>query len=544
MRPEIIKKLTRESFDLLVIGGGATGAGIALDAASRGLRTALVEKGDFASGTSSRSTKLIHGGLRYLKQLEFGLVHETGRERAVVHRLIPHLVVRETMLLPIMRGGTYGRFSSALGVTLYDFLAGVHSSERRRILDRKKAMEIEPMLDPIKLRGGVLYFEYRTDDARLTIELIKTAVRFGAVCLNYCKMQTFRHSGDQISGAFCRDEITGDSLEIKAARVVNASGPWVDEIRELNGSLTKKRLHLTKGVHLVVDYKKLPVRQSVYFDAPDGRLIFIIPRGDKAYFGTTDTVYQGDKDHVVTTREDAEYLMDAVNSFFPDAGIRLQDIESSWAGLRPLIHQEGKAASEISRKDEIFIASDGLISVAGGKLTGYRVMAKKIVDRVIKGLGNSENRTVKKCRTKEVRLTQPPLVNEKEIEIYLAEMTKKLARKGLPAPEAKYLILNYGKASDKILDKMEQFDDRDPAVKMIRAELDFTFREEMVTNAVDFFDRRTGRLSFNMKSVQKFREIILNDLAGLLHWNEREKRREQERLDLKIKEVNVQPSDQ
>ncbi|MCD6332662.1 MAG: glycerol-3-phosphate dehydrogenase/oxidase, partial [Bacteroidales bacterium] len=478
MRPEIIKKLTRESFDLLVIGGGATGAGIALDAASRGLRTALVEKGDFASGTSSRSTKLIHGGLRYLKQLEFGLVHETGRERAVVHRLIPHLVVRETMLLPIMRGGTYGRFSSALGVTLYDFLAGVHSSERRRILDRKKAMEIEPMLDPIKLRGGVLYFEYRTDDARLTIELIKTAVRFGAVCLNYCKMQRFIHSGDQISGAFCRDEITGDSLEIKAARVVNASGPWVDEIRELNGSLTKKQLYLTKGVHLVVDYNKLPVSQSVYFDAPDGRLIFIIPRGNKAYFGTTDTVYQGDKDHVVTTREDAEYLIHAVNNFFPSAEIRLQDIESSWAGLRPLIHQEGKAASEISRKDEIFMAPDGLISIAGGKLTGYRVMAKKIVDRVIKGLGNSKNRTVKKCRTKEIRLTQPPLVDEKEIEIYLAEMTKKLARNKLPASEAKYLILNYGKASDKILDKMEQFDDRDPAVKMIRAELDFTFREE------------------------------------------------------------------
>ena len=352
-RTQIQQKLKNTEFDLLIIGGGITGAGIALDAISRGMSVALVEKNDFASGTSSKSTKLIHGGLRYLKQFDFWLVKEVGTERAIVHKLAPHLVIPEKMILPLIEGGTYGSWLTSIGLKVYDILASVEGDDKRKMLSKKESLQKEPLLPKKILNGAGYYAEYRTDDARLTVEILKTAVNKGAVCVNYTEAKEFIYKENRVVGAKIKDAFSLDEYSINAKYVVNATGPWVDELRQINHSKIGKRLHLTKGVHLVVKHEKLPVKQSVYFDIPDGRMMFAIPRGKVTYFGTTDTNYQLDKNKVETNLVDATYLISAVNNMFPDIELTLNDIESSWAGLRPLIHEEGKSASELSRKDEI-----------------------------------------------------------------------------------------------------------------------------------------------------------------------------------------------
>lgn len=536
-RSEKISALQVETWDLLIIGGGITGAGIALDAASRGIKTALLEKSDFASGTSGKSTKLVHGGLRYLKQLEFALVSEVGRERAIVHKNAPHLVIPEKMLMPLVKGGTYGRLSSSFGLEVYDILANVRKQDRRHMLSKEETLEAEPLLNEATLLGSGYYSEYRTDDARLTIELIKAAQRKGAVCLNYCEVRSLSHIDSKISGVAAIDHISGKTLPVMARYIVNACGPWVDRIRKMNGSITNKRLHLTKGVHIVVPHEKLPVRNSIYFDVPDGRMIFTIPRGRTTYIGTTDTDYKGDLDNILTTAADAQYLIQAVNSTFPGISLSVSDIESSWAGVRPLIHQEGKSASEISRKDEIFEASDGLISIAGGKLTGYRRMAEKTVDLVVKRFEKMEGIHFGPCTTRHIPLTEDPLWNEEEVGYYKGVTGQKLAAMGLADHYSDYLVANYGKQTDQIISAMAKFDNSPPDEALIRSELKFCAENEMVCSSVDFFDRRTGRLSFNIGSVIRFKDIILEDLSGYLEWTPEMKAADKDLLDRKMLSV-------
>ncbi|MGB5228436.1 MAG: glycerol-3-phosphate dehydrogenase/oxidase, partial [Eudoraea sp.] len=403
-RNEIIKNLTDTKFDLVIIGGGITGGGIALDAAARGLKVALLEKGDFASGTSSKSTKLIHGGLRYLKQFDFWLVKEVGSERAIVHKLAPHLVLPEKMLLPLIEGGSYGKWLTSIGLKVYDILAQVSGDDKRKMLEKKEALKLEPLLPKKKLKGAGYYAEYRTDDARLTIENIKTSLSFGTVALNYAEVTAFDYTDNIISGLHFKDVIAGHEFTIKSKYVISAAGPWVDELRSINNSKKGKRLHLTKGVHLVFPHAKLPVKQSVYFDVPDGRMIFAIPRGKITYVGTTDTNYDQDKNDVKLDLVDALYLISAVNNMFPKINLELKDIISSWAGLRPLIHEEGKSTSELSRKDEIFISDTGLISMAGGKLTGYRKMAERVVNLLSKKMEEEEGIELADCTTVQIPL--------------------------------------------------------------------------------------------------------------------------------------------
>jgi len=325
-RKEYLDQASIEEYDLVVIGGGITGAGIALDASSRGLKTILLEKNDFSSGTSSKSTKLIHGGLRYLKQFEIALVREVGRERAIVHRLAPHLVTSERMLLPLIKDGTFGKLMTSVGLMVYDILAGVESADQRIMLSEKETMDKEPLLKEEEVLGGGIYAEYRTDDSRLTIEVIKTAVSTGATCLNYVEVSDFQYENKQVTGVVCKDVLTQEEIKIKAKEVVSAAGPWVDELRSKDGSLKGKTLHLTKGVHLVFPHEKLPISQAIYFDVPDGRMIFAIPRGKIPYVGTTDTNYSGDKDKILTDKEDAQYLIDAVNNTFESAKLTLKDV--------------------------------------------------------------------------------------------------------------------------------------------------------------------------------------------------------------------------
>ena len=525
-RPQLLNTLDHTQYDLLIIGGGITGAGIALDAASRGLKVALIEKNDFASGTSSKSTKLIHGGLRYLKQFEVQLVREVGRERATVHKLAPHLVVPEKMLLPLTKGGTYGPVSTSAGLWVYDILAGVSGDDKRKMLNTQQTLEKEPLLDEKGLVGGGFYAEYRTDDARLTIENIKTAVGFGAHCINYVEATSFTYQNDQITGANCLDNLTGASFQIHATFTISSAGPWVDDLRKKDQSLSGKHLFLSKGVHIVVPFEKLPLQQSIYFDNNDGRMLFAIPRHRSTYIGTTDTPYKGDLDQIPIDLEDVNYLLEATNRMFPSIELKVEDVESSWAGLRPLIHEEGKSASEMSRKDEIFESKSGLISIAGGKLTGYRKMAEKVVNVVTDRMAK-DGRNVKANATSNIPLAEGALENAEQVKAYKKRISQKIEDLGLPAYYTDYLVANYGKQTDSILSEMDRNSDN-PEEAIILAELAYVLENEMICTILDFFNRRTGRLYFNLPSILPNLEAVAKIMAKALNWDKHQIQKEKD----------------
>lgn len=535
-----IENLQTQKFDLAIIGGGVTGAGIALDAASRGLKVCLVEKNDFASGTSNKSTKLIHGGLRYLKQFEIGLVRESGSERAIVHKLAPHLVIPEKMMLPLVEGGTYGKMMTSIGLKVYDFLADVKGDDRRRMLDKEETLEKEPLLDENVVLGSGVYAEYRTDDARLTIEVLKQAVSFGATVINYCEVESFNYNNaGKIKTLKCIDHNTGDSFNIKARNYVSAAGPWVDTLRTKDKSMNKKHLHLTKGVHIVFPYEKLPVKQPLYFDVPDGRMIFAIPRGRVTYVGTTDTNYSGNLERVVATKADANYLLNAINRTFPNVELNIEDIESNWAGLRPLIHEEDKDPSELSRKDELFVSQSGLISIAGGKLTGYRKMAQRVIEAVLKTMKPKHKENLKKSSTKNIPLVSPALEDSHEVVVYQKELQIDLLTMGISDPyHGWYLCTTYGKKADKIIDKSKHFDS-DTLENLIRAELWYGIHFEMVNSLTDFFVRRTGRLYFDIHSVRKYMDVILKDCSNYLNWNAERAHSEMRQLELLLQDAST-----
>lgn len=518
-RTNLLQQLQSETFDLVVIGGGITGAGIALDAAARGMRVALVEMRDFASGTSSKSTKLIHGGLRYLKQLEVMLVREVGRERAVVHQLAPHLVTAEKMLLPLIEGGTYGKWATSLGLLVYDFLADVEGNDRRRMLTREETLAEEPLLKKDLIVGGGLYAEYRTDDARLTIEIIKTAAQHGALSMNYAQVEDFLYEDGKIQGVRCKDLINHYVFEIKANYVINAAGPWVDTLRQKDKSLQGKRLFHSKGVHLVLPHEKLPLKHAVYFDVPDGRMLFAIPRLRTTYVGTTDTPYEGDLNKVLTTKADVDYILSATNQMFPNANLKVEDVESSWAGLRPLIFEEGKSASEMSRKDELFESESGLISIAGGKLTGYRKMAEKVVNRVAKKFKTQQNRDFTVCKTDKISLVGAKFNGASEVKDYKEIICERVRNLGLSDYYTHYLVANYGKQTGIILNLLEPAN-QNIEQTLLRAELQFCLDNELVFSPLDFFNRRTGRLYFDVQSIEPNLDVVLKDFQFYFNWDE------------------------
>ncbi len=534
-----LRKTKNEKYDLVIIGGGVTGAGIALDAASRGLKVCLVEKNDFASGTSNKSTKLIHGGLRYLKQMEIGLVKESGSERAAVHKLAPHLVVPEKMLLPLVEGGTYGKFMASVGLKVYDFLANVEGDDKRKMLTADETLEKEPLLSEEGLTGGGYYAEYRTDDARLTVELLKKAASFGANSINYCEMIAFNYDEKgKIKSLQCIDHNSKKSFVIKSRNYVSAAGPWVDLLREKDHSMNNKYLHLTKGVHLVFSRERFPLTQSIYFDVPDGRMIFAIPRGRATYVGTTDTNYNANLNRVVATEEDATYLLKAVNHMFPSLNLTQDDIESNWAGLRPLIHEEGKDPSELSRKDEIFVSETGLISIAGGKLTGYRKMAQRVIDTVLKTMSSKKREAFSKSSTHQIQLTSHPLKNLSEVDTYMNEVTQRLKALNIQDSDyGWYLVSTYGKQTDIILDKVNYFLNESVEDRLIRAEVWYSVHHEMANGLADFFVRRTGRLYFDINSVHDYRSIVEEDLVKYLNWDEIRLKAENKYLDLLLQDA-------
>jgi glycerol-3-phosphate dehydrogenase len=539
-RRERLEKMSKQHYDVLVVGGGITGCGIALDAVTRGMKTALVEMQDFAAGTSSRSTKLVHGGLRYLKQLEVKMVAEVGRERAIVYENGPHVTTPEWMLLPIHKGGTFGKWSTSLGLWVYDHLAGVKRSERRKMLSAKETLQKEPLLKREGLRGGGYYVEYRTDDARLTIEVIKKAVELGTDAVNYAKVEQFLYDeSGKIIGARCRDQLSGRTYEIRAKKVINAAGPWVDTLREKDHSKTGKRLQLTKGVHIVIDQKRFPLKQAIYFDTPDGRMVFAIPRDGKTYVGTTDTFYNEDIANPTMTEEDRDYLLRAIHYMFPSVHITAADVESSWAGVRPLIYEEGKDPSEISRKDEIWQSPTGLITIAGGKLTGYRKMAETVVDLVAKLLAKEEGRTFRPCQTKHLPISGGDVGGSQQLPAFIAKKAEEAVRYGFTKEEGERLAKIYGTNVDQLFELSKQYDascglSREQFVRLLYA-IDY----EMAAKPIDYFIRRTGALLFDIASVRRQKDRVIAFMADYLQWTREQTAVYTEELEKALREATL-----
>lgn len=533
-RVDQVEKLLGEELEVLVIGGGITGAGIALDAVTRGMRVGLIEMQDFAAGTSSRSTKLVHGGLRYLKQLEVKLVSEVGKERAIVFENGPHVTTPEWMLLPFYKKGSFGPLSTKLGLLTYDLLAGVQKKERRKMLSAHEAKKIEPLLNEKGLKGAGYYVEYKTDDARLTIEVIKKAVEKGAFTMNYMKATNFIYNEkNKVIGVKIEDQITGETYECFAKKVINATGPWVYELRELDQSKHGKTLYLTKGVHLVFDHDVFPLQQAIYFDVPDGRMIFAIPRQNKVYVGTTDTTY---RDHIAypqVTESDRDYLLQAVNLMFPDLELTDDDVDSSWAGIRPLIAEDGKSPDEISRKDEMILSSSGLISIAGGKLTGYRQMAEKVVNLVVRQFKEEIGILYSQSETAKIPISGGDVGGSEGFPTFIKNKVSRGMYFGLSHREAIYLIKRYGSNVDIIFQlyvrglSEARKENLDPVTF---AMLNYAIEYEAAYKPVDFFIRRTGALYFDISWLKRHRHNVIRYMNNKLGWTEAQK--QQYRIEL------------
>lgn len=394
--------------DVVIVGGGITGAGAARDAAMRGLRVALVDKGDWASGTSSKSSKLVHGGLRYLENFQFGLVMEGTRERFRQQKLNPHLVTPLPFLMPVYKPGRHSLFKINLGLWLYDLLSLFRTPRVHKKLDARRTLERMPPLRGEGLSGSVLYYDCATDDARLVLANVLDARRRGGLCFARATYLGPVMADGRVTAARVRDELSGREVAIPCRHVVHATGPWTDHTAALVGE--PERLRPTKGVHVVVARERLPIEVAIAMTSiEDGRVVFAIPFGNTTYVGTTDTDYGGSPDEPAATRADVDYLLGTANHFFPGQHLVPADVKSTWAGLRPLIRSDAATAYKTSREHEVYKDPRGITTIAGGKLTTYRAMAEELVDVVIDDLeraahARGDKLRVGRCTTHKVAI--------------------------------------------------------------------------------------------------------------------------------------------
>ena len=391
-RADRLRRLETEQFDVLVVGGGITGAGIARDAAMRGLRTALVERGDFASGTSSRSSRLVHGGVRYLEHGHLRLVFESSRERRTLLRIAPHLVRPLRFTWPVYRGARVPRWKLNAGLFMYDALAVFRNVGNHQSLDAREVLAREPALRRDDLVGGAQYFDAATDDARLTLANVIASEAHGAVALNHASVVRLVRDGVRVSGAVV--SVEGSEVTVRARAVVNATGPWTDELRTLDGATSTSAVRGTKGVHIAIARERLATQAALTLLSPvDGRVMFALPSTATTIIGTTDTPTHERPDSARAADEDIAYLLATANLFFPAAHLTPADVVAAWAGIRPLVAAGFKRdAASASREHQIDRSPSGLISVSGGKLTTYRSMAAEVVDAVERALGMSPTR--------------------------------------------------------------------------------------------------------------------------------------------------------
>ena len=521
-RAAALRTLASETFDLLIIGGGVTGAGIARDAALRGLKVALVEKTDFAAGTSSKSSKLVHGGFRYLEHAQFRLVFEGTNERALLMKVAPHLVRPLEFLLPVYKHDKPGLFVLDVGLWIYDGLSKFSSPKLHRTVRAPRVGKIEPGLKRTELDGALLYYDCATDDARITLENIIDARALGATIVNYTRAVKLLRDGDRIAGAEVQPTDAGDdkaTVPIRAKVTINATGPWTDDVRRLAGE--NGILHASKGVHLVVDAKRLNPRHAVVMKQKK-RIVFCIPWGqDRTVIGTTDTFWDRPPEEVHTDADDVAYLLDLANNYFPEAKLVPDDVLATWAGVRPLIKPDSDVAtaSDVSREHHI-LERPGMVTIAGGKLTTYRRMAAEVVDAAGKQLG-----ALAACET-ETR----PLPGAAE-PIYSAgyagvtRLSERIASEGVvDAAVAKHLANTYGARAPSVVARVKAevaLGERlDPELAYVMAQVDVAVDEEQALTVEDVLGRRLQLLLRARDQGLGCTERVARRMATRLGWDE------------------------
>lgn len=523
MERKTIGQLGADPYDILVVGGGITGAATARDAALRGLRVALVEKNDFAWGTSSRSTKLLHGGLRYLERFEFRMVRQACRERERMLTLAPHLSHPRQFLYLQYDGYPEGMLKLKAGLLCYDVLAGAPRSRRHKMFNADALLRMEPNLNPRGLKGCGAYYDFLTDDARLTIETVKGAAEAGAHVANHTKVCGFLETNGRISGAALRDELTGGEGSVLARQVINAGGPWMDDVRFLEAGVRNRRLRPTKGVHIVLSKENFPLHHAVFLRSPrDGRIVWPIPalEGDLVYVGTTDTDYDGPLDNVIATDDDIDYLLDVANHTIPGRNLGREHVIATWAGLRPLLQpQDQRSPSTVSREHEIFVSSGGLLSIGGGKLTTARIMGLDAVDRAVQLLGEHHG----------IRNSQPSVSHLVPLSggdpDRLAEAMRRLADLGLPDAVRDRLLARYGSNALHLAQMIQET----PAAAVgmggddiTAAEVHYAVLHEMARTLSDFLARRVSLFHWRRDGGLSIARPVASEMAGLLDWSPEE----------------------
>ncbi len=529
-REATLERLLGERFDLVVVGGGITGAGVLLDATSRGLRAALVERGDFASGTSSRSSKLVHGGLRYLDQREFKLVYEGLAERQVLLEIAPHLVTPQPFLFPLFARGegtarkraTRAR-ARAIGTALwlYDLTGGLRIGKRHRRVGIDEAVEHFPSLDPRLLASAYLYHDARADDARLTLEIAQTARhRFDAVAVNHVAATGLAKRAGQITGVSVRDALGGREGIVEAPVVVNAAGVWADEVRELDEGSDPGTIRPAKGVHITVPRRKLRVDVAAVLPVPkDRRSIFVIPWGDEVYVGTTDTDYDGPLDEPVCTADEIDYLIGAVNAWVRDP-IDRDDVTGTWAGLRPLVKvASSDRTADLSRRHSVRVSGSGMVTITGGKLTTYRRMAVDAVDAAAEVLD---------ARLPRTRTDRIPLHGAEGIDGLRGDDGSR--RLGLANPIARHLVGRFG-AHARVVAAMVHADPElgRPLVDglpYLAAEAVHAVRYEMACTLEDVLARRTRALLLDREATASAAPRVAELVGAELGWDDAEEIRQ------------------
>ncbi len=519
-------------YDIVIIGGGITGAGVARDAALRGLRVALFEKDDYASGTSSKSSKLIHGGLRYLEQAELGLVFESVSERRVQMHMAPHLVRPLSFLLPVFEDSRVGLELMNVGLWIYDTLALFRSPKLHdTIRGAEKVTEMEPDIRADGLKGAIEYHDCFTDDSRLVLENIIAAEEAGARCENYTEVLEIERERKQVSGIRVRNRITGQEETVSAACVILATGPWSDKaIPQVGAGMNTPLLSPTKGIHLVFRHEKLPLKRAMTVMSPvDGRVMFAFPWRGRTVLGTTDTFFDGDPDEVHADADDVDYLCKSANILFPRADLAPEDVIATWAGLRPLIHEEADSASDVSREHQIYVNDDGVLLIAGGKLTTYRLMAKDTVKAAIRWLKDAKNdhfadRKLERPRTKKRPLpggegfSSPSPDAVRELGIELAKSS------GIAEETTVHWAFTYGSRSQALAALVAEdatlAEPLQPDLVHTWAEVEYAIRNERVQTIDDVLSRRVPLLLIGSEQGLDVVDAVAARMAKAFDWDE------------------------
>ena len=567
-REQYLERLASEAFDLLVVGGGITGAGVALDAAGRGLRTALVERGDFAAGTSSRSSKLVHGGLRYLQQKEFRLVYEALAERQRLLRLAPHLVKPLPFLIPVFASGVAGQararaYARGVGTALwmYDVTGGARIGKLHKRLSKREALELMPDLDGRRLAAGFLYYDARVDDARLTLSVVKTAASLGAVTVNRVEATGLAREGGRVGGAGLTDRLTGRQIEVRAGVVINAAGVWADELRALDEGTNPRSIRPAKGVHVTLPAGRPALDIAAVLSVPgDKRSVFVIPWGDRIYVGTTDTDYDGPLEDPQCTAADIEYLLGALNSWITKP-VGRHEVLGTWAGLRPLVGGAGPAdeappgpggpggspgktagvssgksakTADLSRRHSVRVAPSGLVTIVGGKLTTYRAMAEDTVDEAVgvmrlhRSAAGGSSQKGSRLRVPDSRSGTTPLFGAEGYE----ELTQDGAaeRLGLPADVVAHLAGRFGGHAQAVAamvrDRPELGERLVPGLPYLKAEAVYAVRYEMALTLEDVLSRRTRAFVLDVAATAGAAPSVAELMAPELGWSDDERSRQ------------------